>query len=85
MLAKIEVCQERADANLKEMKEQMLARLDAKIEDNNEKFEVLQGTLVSRMGALQERMLACLGQTKATDLEVDSAELRFGNGRSESP
>jgi hypothetical protein len=44
------------DANLKEMKEEMTARLEAslqnmkaKIKANNEKFEVLQGTLVSWM------------------------------------
>jgi hypothetical protein len=44
--------QERTDANLREMmaeiktnREEMTARLEAKIEANNEKFEVLRGTL----------------------------------------
>jgi hypothetical protein len=63
------------DTNLKEMNEQMRARLKAKIEDNNEKFEVLCCTVVSRMDAHQERMMACLGQMEATDLEVNSTEL----------
>jgi hypothetical protein len=50
----------KTDVNLKEMKEEMradqellkeemLAMMEARIEANNEKFEVLQDSLVSRM------------------------------------
>jgi hypothetical protein len=41
--------QEKTDANLKEMKEELMARLEAKIKakikTNNDKFEVIQSTL----------------------------------------
>jgi hypothetical protein len=33
-----------------------LAKIEAMIKDNNEKFEVLQGTLVSRIDAKQEEI-----------------------------
>jgi hypothetical protein len=33
------------------MREEILAKMEARIEANNEKFEVLQNTLVSRMDA----------------------------------
>jgi hypothetical protein len=46
------------DPNLREMRAEMLAKMetnqesmDAWIEANNEKFEVLRGTLVSRIDA----------------------------------
>jgi chaperonin cofactor prefoldin len=61
--------QERMDANLKEMKEELMARLEAKIEaeikTNNEKFEIIHSTLVSlvnihldRTEAIQEEIIA---------------------------
>jgi hypothetical protein len=58
LLAEIRTNQAKADASLREMRAEMLAkmetkqeRLDARIEANNEKFEVLEGTFVSRMDA----------------------------------
>jgi tRNA G10 N-methylase Trm11 len=53
MLSRLEVSQERADANLREMKE-----------DNNEKFEVFQGTLVARMNMRQAKMDAVIADMK---------------------
>lgn len=61
--------QTKTDATLKEMKEELTAKLEAKIEDeiktNNEKFEVLQSTLISQMDiyqamreAIQEEIIA---------------------------
>jgi hypothetical protein len=61
-LAKVNVMVERMDTNLREMKaemrtdqEEMTARVEAKIEASNEKFEVLQDTLVSQMDIHQAR------------------------------
>lgn len=44
MTARLEAIHDKTDANKKEMKE-----------DNNEKFEVLQGTLISQMDMHQEK------------------------------
>jgi hypothetical protein len=46
------------DASVKEMKEEMIARLEAKIEANKEMVELLRGTLVSRMDAHQAKVEA---------------------------
>jgi hypothetical protein len=46
------------------MKAQM-ASLASRIEDNNEKFQVLQGTLVSLMDIHQERMEAAIHSLRA--------------------
>jgi FtsZ-binding cell division protein ZapB len=43
-------------------KHEMLTRMEAKIEADNEKFEVLWDTLISQMDAHQERMMVCLGK-----------------------
>jgi hypothetical protein len=51
MLARMEA---KMDIILKEMKEEMLAKMEARIDDNNEKFEALEDTLVSRIDANQE-------------------------------
>jgi hypothetical protein len=61
MMVRIEVNQASADANLQEIKEQMLARLGVKIEDNN---EVLQGTLLSQMATHKEKMDASIADMK---------------------
>jgi hypothetical protein len=45
------------DANMKN-KEGLLAEREARIEENNEKFGVLQGTLVSRIDAWITEMKA---------------------------
>jgi hypothetical protein len=58
-----------------EMKAQM-ASLVSRIEDNNEKFEVLRDILISQMDALQERIMACLGKTEATDLKANPEEMQ---------
>jgi hypothetical protein len=77
MLAEMKVMQQKMIAS----RELMLAKMDANQREmkkgNNEKFEILRDTLVSRMGAHQDRMMACLGHTEATDLEVNSAESEF--------
>jgi translation elongation factor EF-1beta len=39
------------DINLKEMKEEMLAKMEARIEAINEKFEVREGILIPLMDA----------------------------------
>jgi uncharacterized protein YPO0396 len=63
----IKTNQAKADANLKEMKEEMLAKMEARIKANNEKFKILRDTLVSQMvshhartEANQEEMIAKL-------------------------
>jgi hypothetical protein len=53
MLAMMEA---KTDITLKEMREEMLARVEVMIEDNHEKFEILQGTLVSRINVNQEEI-----------------------------
>jgi FtsZ-binding cell division protein ZapB len=55
------------DANQAEKKtnQEMLARMEVKIEANNEKFEVLPDTLISQMDVHQERMMVCLGKMEA--------------------
>jgi hypothetical protein len=61
--------QAKVDAMLKKTKEELMARLEAKIEaeikTNNEKFEILRSTLISRVHihqprteAIQEEILA---------------------------
>jgi hypothetical protein len=52
LLARMNVTEERMEASLREMRtnqEEITANLVAKIEADNEKFEVLRGTLISRM------------------------------------
>jgi hypothetical protein len=58
-----------------EMKAQMVFHISW-IEDTNEKFEVLQKTLISRMEANQERIMVCLGKTEATDLKENPEEMQ---------
>jgi peptidyl-tRNA hydrolase len=53
MLARMEP---KMDITLKEMKEEMMAKMEAMIQDNNEKFKVFQGTLVSQIDANHEEM-----------------------------
>jgi hypothetical protein len=75
MLEKMDANQAMADANQKKMKtdtkaiqEKMdgqMACLASRIEDNNEKFEVLQSTLVSRMDRHQEKMEAAIHSLRA--------------------
>jgi exoribonuclease II len=55
MKAEIRINQAKMDVNLEEMKEEMMARLEAKIQANNEKLEVLQGTIISHMDSHQAR------------------------------
>jgi Skp family chaperone for outer membrane proteins len=66
--------QAKADADRDERKQEMKACLEhlaeeikaqissfvSRIEDTNEKFQVLHGALVSRMDAHQERIIVCL-------------------------
>jgi endo-alpha-1,4-polygalactosaminidase (GH114 family) len=47
----IKTNQSKADADVEEMKEEMLAKMEARIKANNEKFEVLPDTLISLMDA----------------------------------
>jgi hypothetical protein len=75
--AKIEANQAKTGVNQEEMKAQMVS-LISRIENNNEKFEVLRDNLVSCMDAHQESMMACLGKTKATDLEANPEEMQSG-------
>jgi hypothetical protein len=63
------------DANQEERKAEMKT-VQQKIDANNEKFEVLRDTFVSRTDVHQERMMACPGKTKATDLGANSAKLQ---------
>jgi hypothetical protein len=41
--------QAKTDADLRDMRDEITARLETEIETNNEKFEVLQNTFVSKM------------------------------------
>jgi hypothetical protein len=82
MLERLLAGQAKAEANHEEIKReriadrehmhQMLAKMEARIEENNEKFEVLQGTLVFRinawtteMKAEQKETMACQQTTEA--------------------
>jgi hypothetical protein len=83
LLAEMNVIEERPDASLREMKaevstsreemrtdqSEMTARLEAKIEDNNEMFEALLGTLVSRMDIHETRTEASQ-QEKITKMDA---------------
>jgi hypothetical protein len=62
------------DGRQEEMKAQM-ASLVSRIEDSNEKFKVFRDALVSWMDVHQERMMAFLGKTEATDLEANLEEI----------
>jgi DNA-binding transcriptional regulator YbjK len=59
MKEEIRTYEAKADTTLKEMKEELMARLEAKIEAeikaSNEKFEVIQSTLISLMDIHQAR------------------------------
>jgi hypothetical protein len=62
MLAKLDPFREemktnqaKADANLKKMKEEMLGKMEGRIKVNDEKFEVLQDTLISWLDAHHAR------------------------------
>jgi hypothetical protein len=65
--------------------EEMLGKMEVRIEDNHENFEVLQGTLVSQMDNHRERTMTCLGKTEATALEANSAEFESGAEHREIP
>jgi hypothetical protein len=43
--------------DLKAGREEMLAKMEVRIEDDKDKFEVLRDTIVSRMFAQRERMM----------------------------
>jgi DNA replicative helicase MCM subunit Mcm2 (Cdc46/Mcm family) len=59
----------KVDATLKEMKEELKARpeaeIQAEIKTNNDKFEVNQSTLVSRLDIYQARTLTTQAEMKA--------------------
>jgi FtsZ-binding cell division protein ZapB len=71
LLAKMDANQAEMKGDQEERKaemktnDKMLVRMEAKIEADNEKFEVLQDTLVSQIDAHQERIMACLGKMEA--------------------
>jgi hypothetical protein len=54
-----------------------MAFLISRIENNNEKFEIVQDTLASQMDAHQETIMACLGKTEPTDLKASPEEMQF--------
>jgi endo-alpha-1,4-polygalactosaminidase (GH114 family) len=58
LLAKMEANQAKTDANLKEMKEEMTARLEAMIQTNQERMEVNQGNMMAKLDAHHDRTLA---------------------------
>jgi FtsZ-binding cell division protein ZapB len=76
MGAEIKTIQERMEDRQKNLKAHM-ASVASRTEDNNEKFEVLRDTLVSRMDSHQERLMGCLGKTETTDLEANPKEIEF--------
>jgi nucleoid-associated protein YejK len=55
MKAEIRINQAKTAINLKEINEEMMARLEATIEANNKKYEVLRCTLISRMDTQEAR------------------------------
>jgi hypothetical protein len=75
LLEEMKTNQTKMDANLREMKEEMLAKMEAN-----------QGKLMAKLDAHHERMMtkidsqlavmeACLGKTEATDLQADPEEM----------
>jgi hypothetical protein len=70
---------------MKADQEEMLTKMEASIEDENEKFELLRNTLVSRMDAHHGGMMACLGKTEVTDLEANPEEMQSEAVNSEVP
>jgi hypothetical protein len=57
--------QAKTDASLREMKEEMLAKLDSHHE-----------RMMARMDSQLEKIKACLGKMEATDLEANPEEIR---------
>jgi hypothetical protein len=70
------------DAWLEEL-EVIQEKIEAKIEANNEKFEVLQGTVVSRMDIHQPRTEFMQGKKNGRQPKVDESRPRRGDGRKE--
>jgi hypothetical protein len=88
LLAEMKANREQMMAKIKtemETNQEMLARMEARIEADNEKFEVLRDTLVSRMYAHQERTMTCLVKTEVTALEANSVELESAVEHREVP
>jgi hypothetical protein len=64
---------------MKADQEEMLTKIEARIEDNNEKIEVLQGTLIFWMDIHQEKMDDGLPRNDGGMSGVQGANLR-GHG-----
>jgi hypothetical protein len=82
MKAEIRMSQAKMDASLKEIKEEMMARLEAKIEASNEKVKTIQEKIVCNHEELmaimkdsQERMETNQEKLKAMDLEENPEEI----------
>jgi hypothetical protein len=70
--------QAKMDGNLKEMREELTIRLEAIIEVNNEKLDVLLGSLVSQIDIHQARTEA--NQREITEMKACLEKKRHGLG-----
>jgi transcription elongation GreA/GreB family factor len=79
VMIRIDANQTKVDANMKTNQE-MLTKMEARIEENNEKFEVLQGILVSRIdanqvemrstvSAIEENLMSAMHSIQSSDFE----------------
>jgi hypothetical protein len=70
LLAEIRTNEAKGDANLKEMKEEMTARLEEKIDTNQEKmiakFDAHHERMMARMDSQLGKIEACRGMTDTT-------------------
>jgi copper homeostasis protein CutC len=91
LLAEMNVMQERTDTSLKEIKaeiktnqEEMMVRLESKIEANNEKFEVLPGSPISQTDIHQARTEFTQEEMKAKmDIHQEKMEAAIHSIQSE--
>jgi hypothetical protein len=96
LLAKVKAIQAKIDANqakmgfdLKEMKEEMLARLEAMIQNNHDKMmarlDAHHERMMARMDSQVEKVEACQEKTETMDLEANPEEIGSESEHQEVP
>jgi hypothetical protein len=85
LLAERRTNQAKAGANLKEMKEEMTVRLEAKIDGKMAKLDTHHERMMGRLDFQLEKIEACLEKTEATDLEANLEEIESESEHQEVP
>jgi hypothetical protein len=81
MKAEIRTKHVKVDTNLKEMKGEMMASLEAKMEANNKTYEALRGTVLSLMDIHQART----GHSRRNESQVEQKSRQDGGSDRERP